>query len=111
MKEYWGMLGLFACHNYLGRRLPPTISRLESLEPFQIMAGRFFLAALLMGAAGFPRVKKITRQEWRAGTGMGIFLFAAFAFQTVGLRYTTPSKNAFLTAANVVFVPFIAFLF
>ena len=29
----------------------------------------------------------------------------------MGLRYTTPSKNAFLTAANVVFVPFIAFLF
>lgn len=42
---------------------------------------------------------------------MGVFLFAAFALQTVGLRYTTPSKNAFLTAANVVFVPFIAFLF
>ena len=41
---------------------------------------------------------------------MGIALFAAFALQIIGLQYTTPSKNAFLTALNVVMVPFIAFL-
>ena len=38
---------------------------------------------------------------------MGIALFAGFAFQIIGLQYTTPSKNAFLTALNVVIVPFI----
>ena len=32
-----------------------------------------------------------------------------FSLQTIGLQYTTPSKNAFLTALNVVIVPFIAF--
>ena len=42
---------------------------------------------------------------------MGVSLFAAFALQIVGLQYTTPSKNAFLTALNVVMVPFIAFVF
>ena len=41
---------------------------------------------------------------------MGIALFAGFAFQIIGLQYTTPSKNAFLTALNVVIVPFIAFI-
>lgn len=41
---------------------------------------------------------------------MGIALFAAFSLQIIGLQYTTPSKNAFLTALNVVIVPFIAFL-
>lgn len=41
---------------------------------------------------------------------MGCALFAGFAPQIVGLQYTTPSKNAFLTATNVVMVPFIAFL-
>jgi drug/metabolite transporter (DMT)-like permease len=30
--------------------------------------------------------------------------------QTVGLQYTTPSKNAFLTAVNVVIVPFIGYV-
>ena len=38
---------------------------------------------------------------------MGVFLYIAFVLQTVGLQYTTPSKNAFLTAVNVVIVPFI----
>ena len=109
MKEYWGMLGLLLVTIIWGAGFTASDIALQSLEPFQIMAGRFLLAALLMGVAGFPRVTKITRQEWKAGTGMGVFL--AFALQTVGLRYTTPSKNAFLTAANVVFVPFIAFLF
>ena len=41
---------------------------------------------------------------------MGLTLFAGFALQIVGLQYTTPSKNAFLTALNVVIVPFIAFV-
>ena len=30
--------------------------------------------------------------------------------QTIGLVYTTISKNAFITAANVVIVPFIGFI-
>ncbi|WP_338064581.1 DMT family transporter [Carnobacterium iners] len=37
-------------------------------------------------------------------------LYLAFLFQTVGLSYTTPSKNAFLTAVNVVLVPFIGLI-
>ena len=36
-------------------------------------------------------------------------MYIAFALQTVGLQYTTPSKNAFLTAVNVIIVPIIAF--
>ena len=41
---------------------------------------------------------------------MGSNAFYGFAFQIIGLQYTTPSKNAFLTALNVVIVPFIAFV-
>ena len=41
---------------------------------------------------------------------LGLFLYGAFALQTVGLQYTTPSKNAFLTAVNVIVVPFISFV-
>lgn len=36
-------------------------------------------------------------------------MYIAFALQTVGLQYTTPSKNAFLTAVNVIIVPLIAY--
>lgn len=37
-------------------------------------------------------------------------MYVSFVLQTVGLQYTTPSKNAFLTAVNAVIVPFIGFL-
>jgi len=43
---------------------------------------------------------------WR-GSVMGILLFAAYWFQTVGLTDTTPGKNAFLTAGYCVIVPFL----
>jgi drug/metabolite transporter (DMT)-like permease len=43
---------------------------------------------------------------------LGFFLFASYAFQTLGLRYTSASNAGFLTGLNVVFVPVIsAFLF
>ena len=63
-----------------------------------------------MGAASIRELKGIDFKEIRAGILMGIALFVGFAFQIVGLQYTTPSKNAFLTALNVVMVPFIAFV-
>jgi drug/metabolite transporter (DMT)-like permease len=43
-----------------------------------------------------------------AGSIVGIFLFGGFVAQTIGMKYTTAGKNAFLTATNVVIVPFLA---
>lgn len=101
---------------------------LESMGPFQIMAVRFLLATVLMGLICIKslqgksqgktlvgksllgNLKGIRKAEVMAGALMGVALFTGFAFQIVGLQYTTPSKNAFLTALNVVIVPFISFL-
>lgn len=44
-------------------------------------------------------------EAWRAGVWVGVFLFAGYAFQTVGLQFTTPSKSAFITGLSVVLVP------
>src|SRR5439155_14808208 len=41
----------------------------------------------------------------RGGVLAGVCLFGGYAFQTVGLRSTTPSKAAFLTGLTVVVVP------
>ena len=88
---------------------------LGSMKPFQIMMVRFLLASVLMGMISMGQHKKEGELENRAGAIkagilMGIALFAGFALQIIGLQYTTPSKNAFLTALNVVIVPFIAFI-
>jgi len=75
--------------------------------PFYMMALRFLIAAVIMKVVLFKKLKNITRDELKAGALIGLFLFFAFGTQTVGLIFTTPSKNAFLTGTNVVMVPFI----
>ena len=110
MKKYLAVAGLIAVTVIWGGGFVASDMALESLRPFQIMTIRFLLASVLMGAAGIRELKGMNAGEIRAGVLMGTALFVGFAFQIVGLQYTTPSKNAFLTALNVVMVPFIAFV-
>lgn len=46
----------------------------------------------------------------RGGLLAGLVLIASFFFQTHGLRFTTPSKSAFITGLSVVLVPFLGAL-
>ena len=55
------------------------------------------------------------RDEWKGAFGRGlllaVLLYAGFAFQTSGLRFTSPSKSAFITASSVLWVPLFLLLF
>ncbi|MCI8883875.1 MAG: DMT family transporter [Lachnospiraceae bacterium] len=110
MKKYLAITGLVTVTIIWGGGFVASDMALESLRPFQIMAIRFLMASVLMGAASIRELKGINFKELQAGILMGTALFVGFAFQIVGLQYTTPSKNAFLTALNVVMVPFISFI-
>ena len=103
MKKWLAIGGLILVTVIWGGGFVASDMALESMKPFQIMMVRFLVASVLMGMLGLGNRKK-------AGILMGIALFMGFSLQTIGLQYTTPSKNAFLTALNVVIVPFIAFL-
>lgn len=83
---------------------------LEYFTPYQILAGRFLIGAIVLTVIFHKKLKNINKSTMIKGVVLGIFLYLAFALQTVGLQFTTPSKNAFLTAVNVVIVPFIAFV-
>lgn len=108
MKKYLGILGLLTVTVIWGGGFVASDMALETLSPFQIMAIRFLIAAVLMTLLGAKQIRKISKEEIRCGFWLGAALFGGFALQIVALQYTTPSKNAFLTATNVVFVPFIA---
>lgn len=110
MKKGLAICGLVMVTVIWGGGFVASDIALSSMRPFQIMAVRFLLAAVLMGLISIRSLKGITKGEIRAGALMGTALFVGFALQIVGLQYTTPSKNAFLTALNVVIVPFIAFI-
>jgi drug/metabolite transporter (DMT)-like permease len=75
----------------------------EEAEPFPFLAVRFLVGvvALLPFAWSRPRTPGL----WRDGAAAGAALGAGYAFQTIGLQYTSPSVSAFITYLCVVFVP------
>ncbi|RHV00522.1 DMT family transporter [Firmicutes bacterium OM07-11] len=115
MKKWLAIGGLILVTVIWGGGFVASDMALESMKPFQIMMVRFLLASVLMGVISRGQRKSEEKLKDRAGAIkagvlMGVTLFMGFAFQIIGLQYTTPSKNAFLTAVNVVIVPFIAFV-
>ena len=115
MKKWLAIGGLILVTVIWGGGFVASDMALGSMKPFQIMMVRFLLASVLMGMISMGQHKKEGKLEKRAGAIkagilMGIALFAGFALQIIGLQYTTHSKNAFLTALNVVIVPFIGFI-
>src|SRR5512134_593375 len=69
-----------------------------------------FLIATLVIAWLFRRRWNWDRVAIRGGLLAGVCLFAGYAFQTAGLKLTTPSKAAFLTGLSIVMVPLLSSL-
>jgi len=78
----------------------------DRIPPSYLLAVRFTMAAVLMALVFIKHVKKADKDSLRCGLIMGFFLGAAYLFQTYGIKYTTASKNAFITALYVILVPF-----
>lgn len=110
MKKYTGELLLITTAIFWGSGFIGMEKGLEHFTVFQIMAGRFMIATVLLALIFYKKIKLINKAVLWKGAILGALLYIAFTLQTFGLVYTTPSKNAFLTALNVIFVPLIAFV-
>lgn len=78
---------------------------IEDLPPFPFLAIRFALAFIsLLPFLWFQRAH-ISRGTLLQGAAMGVFLFSGYAWQTIGLQYTTASNAGFITGLSVVIVP------
>lgn len=110
MFKYMGELLLVLTAIIWGSGFVASAVALEHYTPYQILAGRFLIGAVILSLIFFKKFNKLNKSTLIKGALLGLFLYIAFALQTVGLQFTTPSKNAFLTAVNVVIVPFIGFL-
>lgn len=79
--------------------------------PFYYLGLRFLVGAVLLAPLGIGRLRKLDRQGWLIGCGVGVLLFAGFILQTVGLRSTSPGISGFLTSLYVIIVPLVLGLF
>lgn len=83
---------------------------LDLIPPIYMLAFRFTIASAALALILFRRLRRITRRDLQSGASLGVFLFAAYALQTIGCQYTTAGKNAFLTTIYVILVPFLHWL-
>ena len=83
---------------------------LSDMPVFLLLAVRFSAGFGLLAALFHRRLRQMTREAVLHGVICGVLLFTAYAFQTFGLRETTPGKNAFLTTVYCVLVPFIGWM-
>jgi len=83
------------------------------LEPLSFNGVRFLLAGLFLLIWLFlfhrPQLKMWNGSLLLSGAFMGFWLFSGYAFQTMGLLYTTSAKAGFITGLSVVLVPLFAF--
>ncbi len=83
---------------------------LDVVPTLYLLAFRFSGAAALIALVFAKQLKSLDKRYFRDGIILGGLLFSAYTIQTYGLHYTTPSKNAFLTAAYCVLVPFVSWM-
>lgn len=100
-------LGLLVVAVIWGASFIVIKNALDFLNPIYFTFLRFTLASILMGLIFYKKMMKMNLKDFKAGVIIGVFMFLAFISQTIGLQYTTPGKNAFITASNVVIVPFV----
>ncbi|WP_332645727.1 DMT family transporter [Lysinibacillus sp. 54212] len=110
MRKYKGELLMLITAVMWGSGFVGMAIGLEHWSVMQLMALRFTLATILLAVIFNKKLRLISKSVFWKGSILGTILFIAFALQTLGLEYTTPSKNAFLTAINVIIVPIIAYV-
>lgn len=84
---------------------------LVDISPLFFNAVRMSLAAVVLAVIFYRELPRLTAGAVRSGILVGVFLFVGNELQTVGLKYTTPSKSAFLTGVSVVLVPVLLAVF
>jgi len=84
---------------------------LNLIPPYTFLTYRFLLATLVLMVIFLKNMRGVNKAILRKGSLIGIFLFLSYAFQTVGLKYTSATKTGFISGFYVVLVPVISHFF
>lgn len=100
-------LFLFAAAIIWGSSFIVVKNTVDVFPPFMLLGFRFTLGCALLCVVFHKKLKQLNKDYFIKGAVVGACLFGAFGLQTIGITYTTPGKNAFLTAVYCVIVPFL----
>jgi drug/metabolite transporter (DMT)-like permease len=88
---------------------------LRDVSPVLFLALRFSLATVVLlvlfrrsWSGSFSGSWRQPRRSLAGGAIAGAFLFSGYAFQTIGLQFTSAPKSAFLTGLTAVMTPLLA---
>lgn len=109
IKEYKAEFFLLIVTLTWGLSFPIVKLALVDFTPFVFVFLRFLATVILFVIIYRNNSEIFQLEKIRTGLILGIFLYMGYAFQTLGMVYTTASKSAFITGINLMFVPFIQF--
>ena len=105
MKKYTGELALLFNTLIWGGTFALIKDAFTNISPMLFVGLRFGLATLIILPFVYPHLKNTNKKTILAGTLLGLFYFAGFVTQTIGLNLTTATKSGFITGTFVVFIP------
>ncbi|MFN0205166.1 MAG: DMT family transporter [Planctomycetota bacterium] len=73
--------------------------------PILLLAVRFAIGVGFIGVLLLIKKTPFPTIAWKRGLALGAITAGGFAFQTVGLKYTTASRSAFITNVSLLLVP------
>jgi drug/metabolite transporter (DMT)-like permease len=106
IKGYKPELILLSVSFYWGLTFPLIKLVLADISPMAFVFSRFVLTTAIFYILFRRDLSNFNRTAFRQGLILGVFLFVGFFTQTIGLKYTTASKSAFITGINIVLLPF-----
>lgn len=99
-------LALLIVTIFWGAGFPATKIAIQTISPFYHIGFRFAIASILLSLIFYRKLKELRRDIIMPALVLSLLLFATYAFQTVGIQFTTASKSGFFAGLAVLIVPF-----
>jgi drug/metabolite transporter (DMT)-like permease len=105
MKKYTGEIALLFNTLIWGGTFALIKNAFNDISPLLFLGLRFGIAALIFLPFVYSSLKRTNKKTLIAGSILGLFYFAGFTAQSLGLNLTTATKSGFITGTFVVFIP------
>lgn len=107
IKRYkiYSQIGMFIVTLIWGISFVIIQKALTGIGPFWFIGFRFTAAFAFMICIYYRHLSTTPISTIKTAGTIGLFLFSSYAFQTIGLLYTTASNSGFITGLSVVLVP------